>query len=537
MNRFCDQTAPDAVDENLRLQTLRDYQILDTPPERSFDDLTALGAELLKTSTALVSLVDEHRQWFKSRFGLDAVETAREVSFCAHAIQHEDVFVVPDARLDERFAGNPLVTDDPFIRFYAGMPITAPNGARLGTFCVIDSIPRSLDSAGKDSLRRLARLAEELLALRMEGMAGRFRQQQLERQQAMNECLLGSLVEAVVVCDAEGKLTLFNDTAREWHGADIRDMDPASLAAQYDLFEADGITPLPMQSLPLLRALQGESVRGAEICIAAGGQPPRFVLANGGPLRDSEGQLMGAVVVMHDISERKRIELMKRNFLASISHELRTPLTSISGAINLLLGGASGELPETASKMLVIAQTNATRLSLLVNDLLDIEKLESGHMRLHLSPQLLLPLVRTAIESNLGYASDFSVKLELQADAVDAMVLADGVRVAQIMDNYLSNAAKFSHPGGTAYVSTELLDGHIHVSVHDTGAGIDPADHPLLFQKFSQLDTSLSRKRGGTGLGLAIVKQLVERMGGNVGLRSEPGEGAVFWFSLPLYSE
>jgi two-component system, cell cycle sensor histidine kinase and response regulator CckA len=143
--------------EKKRLNVLWQYEVLDTVPEALFDDLTELAAGICEAPIALISLVDEKRQWFKSRFGTTVTETSRDISFCAHAIQQNDLFIIPDATKDDRFARNPLVTSDPKIRFYAGAPLISPDGYALGTLCVIDKVPRDLRPQQKQALRILAR--------------------------------------------------------------------------------------------------------------------------------------------------------------------------------------------------------------------------------------------------------------------------------------------------------------------------------------------------------------------------------------------
>ena len=156
--------APMPADEDERLAALRELLLLDTPPEERFDRLARFGAEQLDTPIALLTLVDGQRQWFKSRMGLEATETPREISFCGHAILKNELFVVEDASRDPRFADNPLVTGDPHIRFYAGAPLSAPGGHRIGTLCVIDTVPRTLGTVERSILDALRRLANETLA-------------------------------------------------------------------------------------------------------------------------------------------------------------------------------------------------------------------------------------------------------------------------------------------------------------------------------------------------------------------------------------
>ncbi|MCW8155805.1 PAS domain S-box protein [Stutzerimonas stutzeri] len=773
-----------------RLAALLRYEILDTPEEAVFDDFTELAAHICDTPIALISLVDDRRQWFKSRVGLEVSETPREISFCTHTILGEEIFEVPDALQDPRFRHNPLVVGDPHIRFYAGTPLTSPDGHNLGTLCVIDRKPRQLSAEQRDTLNRLGRqvirlfeqhllahryaeqaalqqamlnsassavlvtrpdgiitsvnptaermlgyseqdlighpltsalfrpetlqrraalLSSELqrpiepnfavltaplhrgrremsewrlrhqngsdvpvllgvtaihdeqellrgylinaydlayqeqlqlrlqqIAAQVPGMlfqfhwrgngsscfpyvsegveqiyglspgqlAGSFapivgrvhaldrsallcsirkaaaeltpwhsehrvdhprkgliwvearatplrqfdgsvlwhgfvtditarkaEQLELDKQQEMNRRLLEALSEAVIACDAEGNLTLFNEKAKQWHGADAAPVSPPDWASHYQLYHADGITPLQPEEIPLRRALRGEHVIDHEMVLLSQGEP-RHVLSNADPLYTSDGQLLGAVAVLHDITERKRIERLQREFISTVSHELRTPLTSITGALALVCSNVMGEVPAPMRELLEIAQQNSQRLSALIDDLLDMDKLHAGKMRFDLLRQPLQPQLELALRSNRSYAEQHGVVLQL-GTCPAATVNIDAMRLQQVLSNLLSNAAKFSPAGERVDLSATLSDGWVRVSVRDRGPGISADFRERVFQKFAQADSSDSRQQGGTGLGLAISKELIERMGGRIGFDSEPGHGACFWFELP----
>ncbi|SDS63411.1 Signal transduction histidine kinase [Halopseudomonas sabulinigri] len=528
-------SATAAEREQQRLGALAQYQVMDSASEQAFDDITALASLWLEMPIALISLVDDHRQWFKSRVGLDALETPRDLAFCAHAIAQGHLMEVPDARQDSRFSHNPLVTDAPFIRFYAGMPISTPQGHLLGTLCVIDNKPRQLDAVQRETLERLTRMVEYQLELRLALIHSAERERELREQRALAEGVLDNIHAGVVVCNEAGELTIFNNTARDWHGLDVLKIPPEQWALYYDLYRADGTTPLPPNEIPLLRAWQGEQVENAEICLQAQGQAPRILLCNGGPLERQTRQ-SSAIVVMHDITELRQATQLKSQFLATVSHELRTPLTSLSGAISLLRGGTCGELPAAAQRLLQIAHDNGLRLNELINDLLDLEKLEAGKLPLLCSNQPLRPLLEQVLEANRLYAQRYKVSLRLQEPCANPEVYVDPRRLLQVLSNYLSNAAKFSHEHGEVIVECEQLTDQVEVRVIDQGIGIDSAQIGNLFQKFTQLDVGDTRQRGGTGLGLVICKELIERMQGEVGVSSTLGQGATFWFRLPLTS-
>jgi PAS domain S-box-containing protein len=245
--------------------------------------------------------------------------------------------------------------------------------------------------------------------------------------------------------------------------------------------------------------------------------------------RDKEGRALRVTGANADITERKAVEELKNEFIATVSHELRTPLTSMLGSLALMNEGAAGDLPPEARKFTEIAYANTERLADLVNDILDIERIEAGGVELSLRAVPLGELLERAFELNAGYAERFGARFELELAPKGLSVRADRDRLMQVLTNLLSNAAKHSPRGAAVTVKVEERGAAARLSVIDRGPGIAAEFRARLFGKFEQAD----RSRGGTGLGLAISKALIERMDGRIGCESEPGRGSTFWIELP----
>lgn len=249
------------------------------------------------------------------------------------------------------------------------------------------------------------------------------------------------------------------------------------------------------------------------------------------PIQAPDGLLVLSVIT--DISERKRIERMKDEFVSTVSHELRTPLTSIAASLGLLSRGAHAQLPDNLSRLVTIAHANSQRLVRLINDILDIEKIESGKMVFTIVRIDIRRLVEQAVEASQGYAAEFGVNLKLDAAAATGDVAADCDRLTQVFTNLISNSVKFSPRGGEVLVAVAARGGMMRVSVRDHGPGIAEDFKPRIFEKFAQADATDARQKGGTGLGLSIVKQLVARLGGDVSFEDAPGGGTIFHVDLP----
>ncbi|WP_254425714.1 ATP-binding protein [Polaromonas sp. A23] len=247
-----------------------------------------------------------------------------------------------------------------------------------------------------------------------------------------------------------------------------------------------------------------------------------------------EGKVLGFYVQAIDVTALKQVDRIKSEFVSTVSHELRTPLTSIRGSLGLIAGGVGGKLPDAVMTLVEIAKNNCERLIRLINDILDIEKIESGKIQLDLKEIALKPLLAQALEANEGFGTTKNVGLRLYCPDETLQVFADSDRLTQVVTNLLSNAMKFSPPDETVEVHVSRAGLGVRVEVRDRGPGIPDEFRKRIFQKFSQADSSDTRQAAGTGLGLNISKAIVERLGGQIGFESEAGKGTTFFFELPL---
>nr|WP_232106473.1 PAS domain S-box protein [Pseudomonas mendocina] len=341
--------------------------------------------------------------------------------------------------------------------------------------------------------------------------------------------LLDNVVDAIVTIDEHGRIETFNHAAEEIFGYqqdEVAGRNVSLLMPEPDSGAHDSYLQRYLRTgeawvVGQVRELEGMRQNGE-----------RFAMELAVSQISHQGQRR-FIAVIRDITERKRIEQMKNEFVSTVSHELRTPLTAIAGSLGLINGGALGEVPPTMRQMLTIAHSNSQRLSALINDLLDMDKLVAGKMQFDLQAKLMQPLLEQALLHNQPYAEQHQVTLRLQVDD-DALVHVDAQRLAQVMANLLSNAAKFSPSGGSVLVRLQTIGERLRVSVSDNGPGIPETFKSRIFSKFSQADSGDTRQQGGTGLGLAICKEIIERMGGQIGFDSPPRHGATFWFELPI---
>lgn len=356
------------------------------------------------------------------------------------------------------------------------------------------------------------------------------------------ERFLSSVLESasevsIVATDTAGIITAFNKGAETMLGYSSQEMIGKQTPAILHLKEE-----VDARSTQLSTEL-GQSVEGFRVLVEKAEQngsekldwtyvrkdghmiPVSMVVT---VMRDSAGEINGYLGIAENITERKRADKIKTEFISTVNHELRTPLTSISGALGLLVGGNFGELPAKAQALLATAHRNSKRLTHLINDLLDIEKIAEGKLHFDMQAHAVMPLLEQALEANQHYGSNRDITLSLKGNASNVLINVDSQRFMQIMANLLSNAIKFSPQGGEVILEVETTPNKVSISIIDSGPGIVNAFREQIFQRFAQADASDTRAKEGTGLGLAITRELVEHMGGRIDFESAEGKGHAF---------
>ncbi len=364
------------------------------------------------------------------------------------------------------------------------------------------------------------------------GMLLRLRRERssLEAAWRRNTAILDSTPDFIGTMESGGRLTYLNPALR-----DLLGLDPAGGGDLEDwtIFRActeDAARRLREEALPM--AAQSGVWSGESAFRDASGRPvvvSQVILAH----HDARGRVAAFSGIARDIQEQKATERLKNDFVSTVNHELRTPLTSIRGSLGLLLSGAAEALPEAVRPMVEIAHRNAERLSRIIDDILDLERLEAQGMEFHREPLVLSKLLAQAAETMGPYFREHGVRLDCALPSGQKQVLVDEGRFLQVLTNLLSNAAKFS-PAGSAVefrAASAAQEGWLRVEVANAGPGVPESFRPRIFQRFSQA-SSPTGERQGTGLGLSIAKTIVERLGGRIGFESEPGR-TVFWVELP----
>lgn len=521
------------VDDPIRLSAVAASGLVHSGPDPLFGELCQLAADMAGTPIALVTVLDDQRQFFKARIGLDTPETPVEWSFCQHALQApEQVLVVGDALNDERVRHSPLVTGEPHIRAYMGAPVVNRQGQTLGTLCVIDRQPRAF---AQDQAQRLARLAKLVSALIEDQQKSRRELEDHQQHAALQwqqlMILLTHSLDLQAYTDTRGVYRYANDALACAYGLQAqqlvgRHIEEITGQAAYDEWIRE----------PFKQAAAGQPSQYRRLAkFPAKG--PRWMDVNLFPVRDEKGAVKGVVIRGHDVHEivlaQETIErrlINQQQFLNVLAHDVREPLRTIQGFLSLVMEEGATTLSSELQGFLSQAQRGGKRLSLLIDDLLAFLRADGEAIRTE--PVNLKNLIESVVEDLGELVREQGAVVTHEVQALE--VVGARIWLRLLLQNLVVNGIKYARPGVAPVVTIDAQPkGHrVLLSVSDNGVGISAEDRSQLFRPFARLASTASVP--GSGLGLALCQKVAELHGTAISVDSTPGAGSVFSIALPL---
>lgn len=544
------------TEEIERIQTLLSYGILDSSPEEEYQGLAQLIAAICDVPVAVISMLDENRQWNKARVGMEMKQLPKNETICQYTLLQDEILEITDALKDDRFKENFLVNTENGLRFYAGIALQAPNGHNIGTVCVADTKPRELTASQKDSLKLLSKQVMSLLEARKknknlsEELEIILNQKIKETEEKLflkeNEYqhLLESIKRSnsVVEFSSEGFVLSSNSIFESFIGYSKKEL--------LGMHHSQLVDPVGgVKNEKFWQALEnGDYKAGRFKRIKKGGEEV-WMQATYNPVRFQDGRIHKVLKIAQDITMEieaeksmklakeaaESLNLQKDNFIANMSHEIRTPIHAVLGFTELLLEQESDVQKLTYLKSVKTAGDN---LMFIINDILDLSKIEAGIIQMHAANFRLKQVVENVFSILHLKAKQKQLKLTYSISSeVPEYIVGDSNRLSQVLLNLLGNALKFTLKGQVELkIDLKGLEAEkflIQFTVIDTGMGIAQDKLEKIFQRFSQADESISRTYGGTGLGLNISRQLVEHQNGSIKVESREGEGSIFSFEIP----
>lgn len=539
--------APIPENEKERLSAVLVLKILDTPTEERFDRITKMAVRLFKAPISTITIVDANREWFKSYCGLSKREGPRAISFCGHAMLEDDIFIIPDAKKDPRFRDNPMVVGKPFIRFYAGMPLFDASGQRIGTLCIKDLRPRKMSKQDIQSLKDLAAWAELELNSHNLSLAIKGRKQaeiklkakteevkELAEGKSKEETVLLSIGEGLVVVDKKGKIVMVNKTFEDLTGWKQKEVLGKKYKEEVAPRKNETGKIVPFKKTVLARALAGG------ITTKTISHSPWYITRKDGMTFSAAStiapvvfnkKIIGAVEVLRDITKEKELDRAKTEFVSLAAHQLRTPLAATKWIIELLQ--ESDNFTAGQKEKVSDLYVSNERLISLVNDLLNVARIESGKKIVSKSPANLLSVVKDAISALRPEVDGKRQKINLSVNAAISKTQLDRLLLGEVVKNLLSNAIAYSPEQSVISIIIGLKDKNYLVSINNRGLLIPESERNKIFTKFYRGLEAKKIKPTGSGLGLFLVKSTVEAHGGLVWFESNRRHGTTFYFTIP----
>jgi PAS domain S-box-containing protein len=526
-------TAPTPANEKERLLALRRYDILDSDPDQFFDDLVELASFICDAPISLITFIDEDRQWYKSRKGMNGRGSPRDIAFCAHAIMQHDLFVVPDTLRDERFVNNPFVTADPGIRFYAGAPLVTSDGYALGTLCVIDRQPRELTAEQTKALVALSRQVVAQLELRRAVKQLSKAQTELTKSRERFRRLADNLPDAIFHYWLNPPRFGFVSSA-------VTTITGYPAQAFYDNPDllVEIVNPEDRERLTGLldHLAEAEDHDQAELFrLQQADQRLIWMELRTIPVYDDAGRMVAVEGIARDVTQRKQMEEEREQMIAdldsfahTVAHDLKGPLSVILSYGELLSPERIPDLDqETIVECATVINEYAAKMNNIIQELFLLSSVRSDEVTIR--PFAMGPVVTAALD-RLAYMINEKEATITTPDTWPNAVGYEGW-VEAVWVNYLSNALKYGGSPPSIELGANEQEKKVRFWVRDEGPGISQAAQRRLFVPFTRLEQV--KYIEGHGLGLSIVKRIVEKLGGQVGVESKPGEGSLFYFTLP----
>ena len=533
-SRFSNGATAAHRSEAHRLKSLLEYDILDSPPDPAFDEIVRVAAQVTGAPYAYLGFLDANRLWFKSRLGIPESELPRKTTACQFTILGREPLLIADTATEPRFEMSRIPpAENPHCRSYLGAPLFGPSGA-VGALAVLSPEPNVFSQEHASILGVLSRQVvtrlEYAIHTRAQERAIRSRQRiehALTVERNFVSAVLDTMSALVLVLDTAGRIVRFNRACEATSGYTFAELAGRAFPSELFLQEERSLALDLLQqarfgAVHQPRELQWQSRDGSR----------RSIEWTTTTLTDGIGDINFIIMTGVDVTERRRLDRMKDEFISTVSHELRTPLTSLRAALGLVTGGVLGNRPEKIRQMMQMATGNCDRLVRLVNDILDFERMAAGRLPMEFREADAPELLQRAVDLLRPAAQKASIALRVEAIPVTLWIDQD--RILQTLGNLMGNAIKFSPQGSEVVLRIcQLQSSGALITVEDQGRGIPAEKLDVIFERFQQVDASDSRTMGGAGLGLAICRNIVRQHGGRIWAESEPGKGSRFHFTVP----